>query len=379
MTKETCDLCNGQLRPIYKPDGTKRGLTVHVCGGCGLLQSLPRIDTVEDKTPSISYRADTGNVRVGKGHRAAANLEFIKSVMEDAPKILLDVGSGRGDFAREFEKWNPEAVIVGIEPDESVIDYRYAFASRIEDINLTQGDFGGYNLIYLSHTLEHLKSPLATLKRLHGALADDGYLFVEVPNIMGAPGVPGVLEMPDVFEEAFIDKHLYHYSLGTLYGTVRAAGFEIMSCLSDAENLSVMCQKGGTPVLSGFRMAEIEKLLNVYDMKRQGNLAEIADVAAELNEIPKRYDWGSTGCFVYGVGRLFDALCRGGLDFEQFTLVDKYLDRSLFPELDIIRPGELAPDEDFIFIASRGGYKEMAAEARRLCPGALVWGLGDFQ
>ena len=45
MHADLCDFCGrDSLKFVYQPDGSTRGLKVHLCGYCGLVQSTPRID-----------------------------------------------------------------------------------------------------------------------------------------------------------------------------------------------------------------------------------------------------------------------------------------------------------------------------------------------
>src|ERR1700754_3298801 len=105
MSSLHCDFCRREsLTAVYKPDGTTRGLTVYLCGHCGLVQSAPRIArTKERHAAAVSGGADWGNVRYGKGFRTDIALEAIGRQSDmAAPLQLLDVGSNRGSFARAF-------------------------------------------------------------------------------------------------------------------------------------------------------------------------------------------------------------------------------------------------------------------------------------
>ena len=55
--------------PSMKPEGSGRGLKIHLCRHCGLVQSLPRIDRAPRRSAAVSSGADWGNVRYGKGFR----------------------------------------------------------------------------------------------------------------------------------------------------------------------------------------------------------------------------------------------------------------------------------------------------------------------
>ncbi len=50
---------------------------------------------------------------------------------------------------------------------------------------------GGWHLVLSCQVLEHISSPSRYLERIHGLLADDGWLYVEVPNEQWRPAPGG--------------------------------------------------------------------------------------------------------------------------------------------------------------------------------------------
>src|ERR1700733_10431860 len=118
---DNCDFCGrNSLIFAYQPEGSTRGLKVHVCRHCGLVQSTPRIDrTAKRHEAAVSGGADWGNVRYGKGFRTQAAMQSLARHADlSAPLALLDVGSNRGRFAHAFLDIAPEAVVTAVEPDE---------------------------------------------------------------------------------------------------------------------------------------------------------------------------------------------------------------------------------------------------------------------
>ncbi len=99
-----CELCRRDaLEQVYTPERSTRGITVHLCRNCGLVQSLPRHDRAARAPAAVSSGADWGNVRYGKGFRTKAALEALeRNVNLSDAHSVLDVGSNRGSFARAF-------------------------------------------------------------------------------------------------------------------------------------------------------------------------------------------------------------------------------------------------------------------------------------
>lgn len=216
MSAATCDLCGSdRLALVYDP-GSARGLTVYLCERCGLVQSLPRIDAVPVRRVAVSSGVDWGNLRYGKGLRTQAALDLLGDL--SGTRACLDVGSNRGDFVLRLREQAPGAAIDAIEPDAGVVDeYRDRCSLTIGRLEHVELPTHRYDLIYCSHTLEHLAAPREETRRLATALAPGGRLFIEVPNL-------DLLDRDDLVEEWFIDKHLYHFSRATLLALLATAG-----------------------------------------------------------------------------------------------------------------------------------------------------------
>ena len=372
----SCDQCGEKnLDFVYAPERSTRGLKVYLCGHCGLVQSLPRIDrtgTRHDK--AVSGGADWGNVRYGKGFRTKQALDAIVPFISfDAPLAVLDVGSNRGRFAQAFLDRAPNAKLVAVEPDERYADSSAALPrtfliqSRIEN---TQLDDACFDIVHSCHTIEHLAQPFESLKDHARVLKDGGLLVIDAPNIALIGG-------NDIVEEWFIDKHLYHFSHGSLSRMIEAAGFTIIAHpdSDDAVNLLYVARKTGSPkdnkAADPAEVAEARKLMESYRRTRAANLAALRAVAAEINGMaPKRVA-------LWGAGRLFDSLVlAGSFDAKSLTLlIDTHL-AALVAERHGAKPclpsALIETPVDVIVIMSRMFSGEIMAEAKKLAPNAQI-------
>src|SRR5271163_867985 len=274
---EACDLCRRRaLEAIYRPDRSPRGLTIYLCRHCGLMQSVPRIDRAPRAAAAVSSGADWGNVRYGKGFRTNAAMTALKRHVDFTSKLeVLDVGSNRGSFVRAFLDAAPDANITAIEPDERVAQSPAGLArcdiieARIEDTALESGRF---DIVHSCHTIEHLANPARVLADHWRTLKPGGLLLIDAPNA-------AILDVDDMVEEWFIDKHLYHFSTRTLMRLVSMAGFEIIAApdAEDRENLLVGARKAytGYPAasLDTREVDEAERLIAAYVSNRARNLS----------------------------------------------------------------------------------------------------------
>ncbi|MEI9885727.1 MAG: class I SAM-dependent methyltransferase [Rhizomicrobium sp.] len=372
---DTCELCHrAALDPVYRPERSTRGLTIHLCGACGLLQSLPRADRAARAPAAVSGGADWGNVRYGKGFRTQIALDALRRHCDFARDFsVLDVGSNRGSFARAFLEAAPNAHLTAVEPDERVaascagLPRTYLIQARIENVALETRRF---DAVHSCHTIEHLIHPAHTLADHHRSLKDGGLLVLDAPNT-------ALLASDDIVEEWFIDKHLYHFSARTLTRMIEAAGFTILEHPDpkDRSNLFFVARKSGTPASqAGTDLLEVEyatDLMATYIANRARNMAALTAVAAELLTLaPRRVA-------MWGAGRLFDSLVTyGRFDATGLTLlVDKHLKAHVGTRhgCTLTGPEALAEaDPGVVVVMSRDFASEIAAEVNKLTPRAEI-------
>jgi SAM-dependent methyltransferase len=84
-----------------------------------------------------------------------------------------------------------------------------------------------WDLIVLSHVLEHLREPADTLERIRSRLVPSGMLYVEVPNITRE----GLRTYPDHFWAPRYDEpHTMFFSQEILERVLERAGFAKVFC-----------------------------------------------------------------------------------------------------------------------------------------------------
>ena len=372
---EVCELCRrDSLEPVYKPERSTRGINVHLCRNCGLVQSLPRADRSERAPTAVSSGADWGNVRYGKGFRTKAAMDAVARHSDlNGDLSLLDVGSNRASFAKAFLDAAPRARLVAVEPDERVVESARALerteliAARIEDVALETGRF---DIVHSCHTIEHLAHPARVLRDHWRVLKDGGLLVVDAPNI-------AILAVGDIVEEWFIDKHLYHFSAHTLGRMIEAAGFDIVHAPDerDRSNLLFVARKTNSEPrdIEGDdrEVEDAENLIAQFIATRARNLMALTAVAAELVRLAPR------GVAIWGAGRLFDSLVvHGRFDARGLTLlIDTHL-KALVGERHgcaLADPEALSESQaSIVVVMSRDFAGEIAAQARSLAPHAEI-------
>lgn len=367
----TCDLCRStMLERVYAAQPARKH--VMLCAHCGLLQSAPR-----KHEPNAANRS---HLRHSKGLRAEANLATLRPFLKRTkPLRVLDIGAHRGAFALELKAAYPNAHIIGIEPDERLVanwarkpGFTWLHA-RFEDTRLEDE---GFDLIYSCHTLERLMSAREALLAHRAALAAGGYLLIEVPNVAR-------IAAPDIVDEFFADKHLYHFSRRTLIRMLGVCGLRAIAIADahDAANLTVVAVKGDEPHLAVPADAqEVEAataLISTYQATRLRNLNTLANVARRIDAMAPRK------VAVWGAGRVLgNLIANGGLNPQSLAAV---VDRNLIRHTGEVHGVPLSPPEllarlkpDIIVVLARTLEHEIRQEAENHVPGAEVIAYADL-
>jgi SAM-dependent methyltransferase len=103
----------------------------------------------------------------------------------DPGSKVLEIGCGEGIFLEELKKRGFD--VSGIEPSITAVK-----RARMKGLNVQQGYFSSemldnknFDIIVMSHVLEHMPNPSEILKTIASLLHDDGLLFLVQTNYRG--------------------------------------------------------------------------------------------------------------------------------------------------------------------------------------------------
>jgi len=218
----TCTLCASNRSALFDQHSFHgRQVINRICVNCGLVYQSPRMTEAE----TAAFYADeyrllqegsteptARNVSI-QNARAASMYDFVQPVLSTISRHL-DIGCSMGILLQHFqEAYHNQAV--GVEPGDT---HRVHACKQGLTVYATLDDLekageARFDLISMSHVLEHLSDPVGTLTRLRESFLDPaGWLLLEVPNLYAH----------DSFEVA----HLYAFSPHTLHEVLRKSGFE---------------------------------------------------------------------------------------------------------------------------------------------------------
>ncbi|MCY4394434.1 MAG: class I SAM-dependent methyltransferase [Rhodospirillaceae bacterium] len=181
----------GMLEVVSETDRSGRPLRTVICVDTGLVRNDPIPSDAElEQFYGHEYRvAYKGSVKPRRRQilrnfrRAANHVRTNRDVLKSAARVL-EIGAGSGEIAFLLAQLGKR--VTGIEPNFHYAAYcRDELGLDIRTTHLAPDLFppGEFDLIRLSHVLEHLNDPVKYLGQIAKWLTPDGTLYVEVPNI----------------------------------------------------------------------------------------------------------------------------------------------------------------------------------------------------
>jgi 2-polyprenyl-3-methyl-5-hydroxy-6-metoxy-1,4-benzoquinol methylase len=155
---------------------------------------------------------------MGKRRQWISQFAYCRSHMEHKKK-LLEIGSSQGQTLVWFEEQGFS--VTGIEPDErnsELINQKLksgkCISGLIEEVDIDKK----FDVIWISHVIEHLLRPDKLLAKLKKYLEDDGVIFIEVPNC----------ENDQVLKDSILTQpHTFHFSKNALLNLSKNAGYKV--------------------------------------------------------------------------------------------------------------------------------------------------------
>lgn len=127
--------------------------------------------------------------------RLEAQVEFISPQLGPGASVL-EIGCATGEFAELLQERSSVARYDAIELAPRTAEVARARVSALVTTTLTEALDAGtispdaYDLVVMSHVLEHIPDVDQELRSVRAALRSDGRLFIEVPNASGNQALP---------------------------------------------------------------------------------------------------------------------------------------------------------------------------------------------
>ena len=230
----------------------KFGLHVNniICIECGLVRQNP---TLTDESLSIFYDQIYRPLYLGR-----TNTENIKSIFEslilkgniiynflnkyiDVSKYkkVLEVGCSAGGILKYFQDRNH--LVTGCDFDRKYIEY-----GKNNGLNLIVGGASAlqngkkFDLIILSHVVEHFKDLNQEFSKIFSLLNDNGIIYIQVPGIYNEEYYKSYDRCDFLFY--IQNAHNYYFTKNSFLNTLAYLGLKIRTIYID-EKVNVVLQK----------------------------------------------------------------------------------------------------------------------------------------
>lgn len=205
------------------------------CRGCGLVYTLPRLQSAElGAMYQTAYWAseqarDFGYTDyLGDRELYLATYRMRRRVItsrKPAPGRVLDVGSAAGFFLAAMKEigWECHGVELSAymaERSRELFGLEHVHCGTLPDAPLAAGAF---DVVSFWDVIEHLEDPLAHLRKAHELLAPDGLLVIETQNVESC----FARLMGRRWQHFKMAEHLYHFGPRTIGLLLDRAGFAI--------------------------------------------------------------------------------------------------------------------------------------------------------
>lgn len=241
---EKCNVCNADLNKsktihsyLKNLVGIDSDYTQHVClcEKCGFIFVKNPLgqDLLDLKYKNFSkYEFDNKEsvVQSGYARRCKAQKSFVaNSLAEESFDSILEIGAASGYNLSLYK----DKDLLGIEPSKANCES----AMKNYNVEMFPGTFAEYlalnkekkfDLIFLSHTLEHIVNPLDFIKQC--SLINEKYFFIEVPSFD--------YKLKDEPFGMFTDEHVNMFTFESLQNLMNNAGYEVVNaeipfCIGD--------------------------------------------------------------------------------------------------------------------------------------------------
>lgn len=206
LKKRNCSVCNAddftevfhqEYKSVTAFSGASYSQTVALCNKCGFACSNPAPSNEELSKYYQMFSNYENPQRDGKeSEQMLAKWDRAYEIIEKHFPIkfcgsVLEIGCATATGLSVFKSkgWD----VLGIEPSDNAVK----IARDLYDIEVLNGIFdrtiiadrGPFDVIVLSHVLEHMLSPDLILDDIRNLLGDKGLVYIEVPNLL-RPFVP---------------------------------------------------------------------------------------------------------------------------------------------------------------------------------------------
>ncbi len=194
MKLENCPICASESKKFFKGDRHFIGLWWWKCCVCSHIFIDNLADYNADSIYEQGYRSKYQGVQkvsqeyvqaLKKTKRAEGYAQIINELASERYSSALDLGSSDGSVTNQIKHLLGLDKIVGVELDRESAKFalkEYGIESFKDVAEVNDKERFEIQLLFSSHVIEHIKTPLAYLKNLAVNLSGLKAIYIEVPD-----------------------------------------------------------------------------------------------------------------------------------------------------------------------------------------------------
>lgn len=334
-----------------------------ICGQCGLLFTNPQPaqNVLAAYYSNLFYFGEiTTDSRIEQ-------LEYLLATCKQTINNVFDVGSHTGVFLHLAKKYNLD--VSGLEPSQEAVaiaqeKYGLRLINTFLDMEFVENHSATYDLVSVSHVLEHVPDPVQFLRLALCLVEADKYIFLEVPDA-SHPKSNNIAEF-------FSLEHIYSFSEEDFMNMASILNVEVIDISrSKAYNvLRVIYQKRNDhrPGVQRQFINNIEDKKNIVKNYASERKAFIKTIQ---NKIESCLDYGSE-ILIYGAGMHTSQLIQTGIldEYRISSVIDSDTKKigTLFEGLTVQPADRLAEETVPVLISSYDSQEEISASLSKKFP-----------
>ena len=322
----------------------------------------------------------SGHVENNKVKMSNRQFYFINNIISDY-ETVLEIGSSTGFNLLNFKKDGKK--VLGIEPSTR----NKETAKKLYNVDVFDGFYEDffiqkkekkYDLIILSHVLEHLKNPLEIIKKIN--LQNSKYIYIEVPSFE--------VQLSNEPFGAFFYEHVNYFTAKSLMTLMTTCGYKNLKLTIDyntnneSPEYPVLCslwEKKEKETGNEYYKSLFSSSFIIENYFKESDLL-LNDISNKISKIPKKKKlaiWG-TGCHTSRLFAMTDLLDKNIIKFYDSDIKKqkiKYIGKEIttFDE-DDFKSGII----DAILISTFSGEKSILKQLKNINKNKIISLYNDY-
>jgi len=205
------------------------------CSRCGFVYANTSANQAKyDEYYTLYSKYEDPSVASGGGHtsfdkkRIDEMVSQLEVYIPNKQARIIDIGCGNGGVLRSLKQRGYNN-LHGVDPSSGCINHLNNhidgenYALRLSEIQRFSSVMGKYNFVILSHVLEHIADLVTAMLAIKSILAEDGVVYVEVPDASRYVSHAGV---PFYY---FDCEHINHFDRCALGNLATITAFEMFA------------------------------------------------------------------------------------------------------------------------------------------------------